>query len=713
MLEEGEIDEKDIEPEERVEMKLSPTSLIDSKISQLSPEESDNSSSSKSCLTKRKHRHKSKHKKRKKMEQNKDGEEKEVDKSDTKTETISAPMSLFDLFKQSQFNKETGSFLNPVITEKENNKPKIQRKPGPLLSLPQEFQETKKKTLLSEPLESEMTVTVESIEKKVEKKRKYAEIQKERQKKDAERQQELKEKREKIPCQFFLAGRCQKGDKCPFSHQAPKKLELCKFYANGYCSKMDKCFFMHSDFPCKFFYRGQCTQGEKCRFSHQHITNPQLKEAFEKYLVEIAHEPVLKPSLLATPSSALLPTPEPVPLMNLPLNTDVDERELTKSGDVDLRTLSVPNEFDRLKQELIEKIMKNLTSIDSSKQAVMAELLVKLVNTDNSEMVKTLSLDAIKALLNSLDEKNNAIIIDDRSYEDRTMDEDERLDLHIDDLRDSEVEEIDGNCGEFEWKLFEIDLLPSILWDNPPKDNSFDQDQESDPRIKHYSNRSNCQNLANYHLKLQQQNQKLDMSNASPVYAESKQNIQSLSPLQTNTSIANTSIANSPSLAKPSARVDPRLAARNAQQSTSSPPSPPLSQSHPQPQTQTQENRTDLLSRSIKDQSLLSSLPDINLPKDLKNTLLNLNQSNVDPSSGQIAKLSFEDYKRKLHKPTNSSSANSLFSNSISNYMPKSPVEIIKSETVEPKSLLPNIPSYTVNLQPPQSLHELLRNIQS
>ncbi|RNA18996.1 hypothetical protein BpHYR1_030433, partial [Brachionus plicatilis] len=386
------------------------------------------------------------------------------------------------------------------------------------------------------------------------------------------------------------------------------------------------------------------------------------------YLVEIAHEAVIKPSLLATPTSALLPTPEPMPLMNLPLNTDVDERELSlSSADVDLRALSVLSEFDRLKKELIDKIMNNLSTIDSSKQAVMAELLVKLVNTDNGELAKTLSVDAIKSLLISLDEKKTEPVGQDKSFdEDRMNDEDERLDLHIDDLGDKMANEM------------------------------------------------------------------------SPVYAESKQLIQSLSPVQTTNisttmpnGVANTS-QTTPSVAKVT-RVDPRLAARNSQQSSSPPPPPqtlPPTSSQPQLQLQTQpqqqaplsvpvpsqENKIDLLSRPIKDQSLLSSLPDIQLPKDLKNTLLTLNQSNFDSSSGQSAKLTFEDYKRKLQKPI--STSGSSFSNSINSssssisYMPKSPVEV-KQETVEPKSLLPNIPSYTVNLQAPQSLHELLRNFQS
>lgn len=129
-----------------------------------------------------------------------------------------------------------------------------------------------------------MTVSVEDIEKKVERKRKYAELFKEKQ------QQQLDKPAKKpfeptVICHFFVEGRCTKGDKCTFIHKPERKLELCKFYQGGYCSKSDKCFFMHADFPCKFFHAGKktCLHGDKCRFSHEPIVDVELREAFERY----------------------------------------------------------------------------------------------------------------------------------------------------------------------------------------------------------------------------------------------------------------------------------------------------------------------------------------------------------------------------------------------------------------------------------------------
>ncbi|XP_063229493.1 protein suppressor of sable isoform X2 [Bacillus rossius redtenbacheri] len=76
-------------------------------------------------------------------------------------------------------------------------------------------------------------------------------------------------------CVFFLQGKCQKGDDCPYSHEVhhPRKLELCKFYLNNCCAKKDKCLYMHNDFPCKFYHMGlKCFAGDRCKFSHGHLS---------------------------------------------------------------------------------------------------------------------------------------------------------------------------------------------------------------------------------------------------------------------------------------------------------------------------------------------------------------------------------------------------------------------------------------------------------
>jgi hypothetical protein len=249
------------------------------------------------------------------------------------TKQTAAPVSLLDLFKDTNRpsllgkpnsdNSLLGSqplFINPIITEKENNKPKI---------------------VSDDDDEDSDMVSVDSLKEKLDKKRKYMEINKDMRKKETERAQLMQQQKiekaqqlkEKVLCHFFVEGRCQKGDKCTFSHNMqlnPKKVEICKFYLNGFCSKGDKCFFMHGEWPCKFFHRSylrtgikknECTNGEQCRFSHDPITNPLVKEAFEKYLAESSGEtgstaPALqiqiptaanqRQSILGSPPAALL-----------------------------------------------------------------------------------------------------------------------------------------------------------------------------------------------------------------------------------------------------------------------------------------------------------------------------------------------------------------------------------------------------------------------
>ncbi|PSN38434.1 hypothetical protein C0J52_12730 [Blattella germanica] len=90
-------------------------------------------------------------------------------------------------------------------------------------------------------------------------------------------------------CAFFMQGKCQKENECPYSHNAhpPRKMELCKFYLMGCCAKKDKCLYMHSDFPCKFFHSGlKCAAGNRCKFSHGNLTES-LKEVLLKMLEEI------------------------------------------------------------------------------------------------------------------------------------------------------------------------------------------------------------------------------------------------------------------------------------------------------------------------------------------------------------------------------------------------------------------------------------------
>ncbi|XP_023718514.1 uncharacterized protein LOC111870443 isoform X4 [Cryptotermes secundus] len=87
-------------------------------------------------------------------------------------------------------------------------------------------------------------------------------------------------------CMFYMQGKCQKGDECPYSHDAlpPRKMELCKFYLMDCCAKKDKCLYMHSDFPCKFYHTGlKCFAGDRCKFSHGTLTES-LRAVLLKHL---------------------------------------------------------------------------------------------------------------------------------------------------------------------------------------------------------------------------------------------------------------------------------------------------------------------------------------------------------------------------------------------------------------------------------------------
>ncbi len=261
------------------------------------------------------------------------------------------PKSLLDLFlttssgltdKLSNDSNTNPNFIDPVIIEKENKPKYNQNSNNNIANKNNQFNRNsntnfkRKNNEATEEIEAEKLISTESIEKKLEKKRKYIEIQKEKQKVKEAKQQQV---REPIVCKFFMEGRCQKGNDCPFSHnvQINKKYEVCKYYLNGFCAKEDKCFYMHSEFPCKFFHRknfqtgvkiNHCLHGDACRFSHAAITNPLLLEAFEKHLAETEDKQsnlananmasLNKPSLLGSPPQLNNEIPS---LMNISIKT--------------------------------------------------------------------------------------------------------------------------------------------------------------------------------------------------------------------------------------------------------------------------------------------------------------------------------------------------------------------------------------------------------
>ncbi|PJF17542.1 hypothetical protein PSACC_02640 [Paramicrosporidium saccamoebae] len=92
-----------------------------------------------------------------------------------------------------------------------------------------------------------------------------------------------KKERPKVPCRYWMEGKCSKGDECTFSHASrpnrsvedAKSEDVCRFHIAGNCLKGDNCMYSHdlSKVPCKFFHvKGDCGAGASCRFSHGAIS---------------------------------------------------------------------------------------------------------------------------------------------------------------------------------------------------------------------------------------------------------------------------------------------------------------------------------------------------------------------------------------------------------------------------------------------------------
>jgi hypothetical protein len=304
---------------------------------------------------------------------------------------------------------------------------------------------------------------------------------------------------------------------------------------------------------------------------------------------------------------------------------------------------------------------------------------------------------------------------------------------------------------DFPYKLVIIDVEPSSLWHTMALtadallDASFSSstganDQEIDPRIKYYSTRANLNNVANFQnslilneqqetLKQEQQQQQKQQQQAPPTSPNSSKNNTTSAALST----------------KPSKVADPRLlknsASTNQNNAHSSSPKSESTDHHMSSQVSRNEatvtagvTKNDLLAlqtRQLSASSLLSSLPDINLPHDLQrslNSYLNgaASKSSNEPSDASnggnqqsTVKLSIADYKRKLQRPVTASSSNPNLAGMSSmngsgmgeshngSHRPVDNLSEVKAETA------PGLPSYTFNLQAPQSLHELLKNFQS
>lgn len=120
--------------------------------------------------------------------------------------------------------------------------------------------------------------------------------------------------RPKVPCRYWMEGKCSKGDECTFSHavkpnkstEEAKSTDVCRYHIAGNCLKGDTCMFSHdlSRVPCKFFHvKGECASGSACRFSHSPISEE------ERHLMFAELMGTRDPRLAATM------TPSPTPLL--------------------------------------------------------------------------------------------------------------------------------------------------------------------------------------------------------------------------------------------------------------------------------------------------------------------------------------------------------------------------------------------------------------
>lgn len=100
-----------------------------------------------------------------------------------------------------------------------------------------------------------------------------------------------KKERPRVPCRYWMEGKCSKGEECTFSHaqrplRSPEEArseEVCRFHLAGTCLKGEACLYSHdlSRVPCKFFHvKAACSAGDTCRFSHAPISEQARHQLF-------------------------------------------------------------------------------------------------------------------------------------------------------------------------------------------------------------------------------------------------------------------------------------------------------------------------------------------------------------------------------------------------------------------------------------------------
>mmetsp|Transcript_91052 Transcript_91052/g.166920 ORF Transcript_91052/g.166920 Transcript_91052/m.166920 type:complete len:151 (-) Transcript_91052:75-527(-) len=76
----------------------------------------------------------------------------------------------------------------------------------------------------------------------------------------------------RVPCKFFLLGKCWKGTSCEFAHEQP--------------DLKPRPLMLKRDQECIYFARGQCTRGVSCPFAH----GPEELKEISRYVVTLKKE---------------------------------------------------------------------------------------------------------------------------------------------------------------------------------------------------------------------------------------------------------------------------------------------------------------------------------------------------------------------------------------------------------------------------------------
>lgn len=79
-------------------------------------------------------------------------------------------------------------------------------------------------------------------------------------------------KKSRTICNYWLKGKCTKGDKCPYKHTKDESVDIpvCRYAISGKCKNGDDCPFSHDlkRVKCMYFKYGSCDKGEECPYSH-------------------------------------------------------------------------------------------------------------------------------------------------------------------------------------------------------------------------------------------------------------------------------------------------------------------------------------------------------------------------------------------------------------------------------------------------------------